>query len=170
MPGDFVETVTKVRDFEPEFLLTGHFGTVAVEPAFLDEALRRARSLEEIVWGLIAVPAEAGFALDPNWATLYPYQATARLGEPVELAVRIVNYLDRPATAMIDWNLPDGWSAEALAPAPTIAAGAQGEARFAVTPPTAVTGDRHVISASVTLDERRFGPVAEGIVRLVAPD
>ncbi len=34
-PADFVETVTKIRDFAPEFLLTGHFGVVAVEPAFL---------------------------------------------------------------------------------------------------------------------------------------
>ena len=38
-----------------------------------------------------------------------------------------------------------------------------------VTPPaTAVAGERHVISASVTLGGRRCGPVAEGIVRVEA--
>jgi hypothetical protein len=140
---------------------------VAVEPAFLDEALRRARSLEEIVWGLIAVPAEAGFALDPNWATLYPYQATANAGEPVDIAVRIVNHLDRPAATSITWNLPDGWSAEALSTDLVINAGAAGEARYAVTPPaTALAGERHIITTAVALGGRRFGPVAEGIVRI----
>src|SRR2546423_3207084 len=37
--GDLVESVTKIRDFEPEFILTGHFGVQRVEPAFFDEAL-----------------------------------------------------------------------------------------------------------------------------------
>jgi len=42
-----------------------------------------------------------------------------------------------------------------------------GTLRFAVTaPPYAKPGARHVIAASVTLDERRFGPVGEGIVRV----
>jgi glyoxylase-like metal-dependent hydrolase (beta-lactamase superfamily II) len=172
MPADFVETVTKIRDFEPEWLLTGHFGTVLVERAFLDEALRRARALEEIVWGLIAVPDAAGFALDPNWATLYPYQATVGPGGTVEVAVRIVNHLTTPAVGAVALRLPDGWTSAPRSGAVTIDPGQQGEVRFAVTAPaTAVAGDRHVVCATVTLGERRFGPVAEGIVRVEpAPD
>jgi glyoxylase-like metal-dependent hydrolase (beta-lactamase superfamily II) len=171
-PGDFVETVTKIRDFEPEFMLTGHFGTVLVDRPFFDEALSRARALHDILWGLIAVPAAAGFALDPNWATLYPYQATVVPGGATEVAVRIVNHLDAPTIAMATPRLPPGWGAEVLANEIEIAGGGgTGEVRFALTAPAAAAvGERHVISAEVTLGSRRFGPVAEGIVRVVAAE
>ncbi|HEY3080100.1 MAG TPA: MBL fold metallo-hydrolase [Chloroflexota bacterium] len=166
-PGDFVESATKIRDFEPEFILTGHFGAQRVEPAFFDEALTRARSLEGIVNGLVAVPSEAGFALDPNWATLYPYQAAASAGETVPLEVRIVNHLDRPTVARAALRLPADWTSQAETDSADIAPGSTGALRFRITaPPYAKPGARHVISAEVSLGERRFGPVAEGIVRV----
>jgi hypothetical protein len=166
--GDLAESVTKTRDFEPEFILTGHFGVQRVDAAFFDEALKRARSIEGIVNGLVAVPAEAGFALDPNWATLYPYQATVQAGETIPIEVRIVNHLDRPTVAGATLRLPADWISEAEAASAEIAPGATGALRFGVTaPPYAKPGARHVISAEVTLGERRFGPVAEGIVRVV---
>jgi glyoxylase-like metal-dependent hydrolase (beta-lactamase superfamily II) len=168
MPADFVETVTKIRDFEPEWLLTGHFGPVLVERAFLDEALQRARALEGIIRGLIAVPDAAGFALDPNWATLYPYQATIQRGRTTELAARIINHLDRPAAAAAHLRLPEGWTTETLTNDVVIDTGAIGEVRFAVTAPaTATAGEWHVVCATVTLGDRSFGPVAEGIIRVV---
>jgi len=166
-PADFVESVTKIRDFEPEFLLTGHWGAQRVDSAFFDEALTRARSIEGIVNGLVAVPEEAGFALDPNWATVYPYQSTVAVGQAVDLEVRIVNHLSRPTRAAVELRLPPDWTSEGPAEATPIEGGATGSVRVRVTaPPYAKPGARHVISAAVTLGERRFGPVAEGIVRV----
>lgn len=170
-PGDFIETVTKIRDFEPEYLLTGHFGSLLVERAFLDEALSRARALNDIIWGLIAVPAAAGFALDPNWATLYPYQTSIQPGMTTTLVVRIVNHLDQPALVDARLQLPEGWTAVAQTGDVAIDADLQGEVTFSVTaPPDAAVGERHIIAASITLGERRFGSVAEGIIRVVAPN
>jgi glyoxylase-like metal-dependent hydrolase (beta-lactamase superfamily II) len=166
-PGDFVESVTKIRDFAPEFLLTGHFGVQRVEPAFLDAALAQARTIEGIVWGLIAVPEEAGFALDPNWATIYPYQATATPGQPLDLSVRVVNHLRDATSARAELRLPEGWRSEDVANPVEISGGGQGELRFRLSVPNDATpGERHVIVASVSLDARRFGPAAEGIVRV----
>ena len=166
-PGDFVESVTKIRDFEPEFILTGHWGAQRVERTFLDAALSEASAIEGIIWGLIAVPEEAGFALDPNWATLYPYQATAVPGEPVELTLRIVNHLSTPTTARAELRLPAGWKSESSMPSVEIAGGDQGEIRFRVSiPTTAAPGERHVVAASIALGDRRFGPLDEGIVQV----
>src|SRR5919197_1028853 len=167
-PGDFLESVARIRDFEPEFILTGHTGALRIEPAFLDEALVRARSLNDILWGLIAVPEAAGFACDPNWATLYPYQATAQPGEAITLTVRIVNHLNTATTARAELRLPEGWTSEALADGIEIGGGQQGDLRCTVqVPETAAVGAHHVITAIVTLGERRFGPAAEGIIRVV---
>jgi glyoxylase-like metal-dependent hydrolase (beta-lactamase superfamily II) len=166
-PGDFVESVTKIRDFEPEFLLTGHFGVQRTEPAFFDAALAQARAIEGICWGLIAVPEEAGFALDPNWATLYPYQATASPGQPFALTLRIVNHLSRAAVPQAELRLPPGWEWTLPGEPAEIDRGETGELIFQITAPTdAVVGERNVIVATVTLGDRRFGPVAEGIVQI----
>src|SRR5205085_1167417 len=166
-PGDFLESLTRIREFEPEFILTGHSGALRIEPAFLDEALVHARSLDDILWGLIAVPEEAGFAYDPNWATLYPYQATARPGETLPITVRIVNHLSTAAMAHAALRLPEGWTGKAPANGVEIGGGEQDSLRFTVKVPEAETvGERHVITAAVTLRERRFGPVAEGIIQV----
>jgi len=135
----------------------------------LDEALVRARSLNDILWGLIAVPEAAGFACDPNWATLYPYQATAHPGETITLTIRIVNHLKTATVACAQLRLPQGWTSEALANGVEIGGSQQGQLRFTVTVPgTATVGERHVITATVTLGERRFGPVGEGLIQVVA--
>jgi glyoxylase-like metal-dependent hydrolase (beta-lactamase superfamily II) len=165
-PGDFVESVTKIRDFAPEFILTGHFGAQRVEPTFFDAALAQARAIEGIAWSLIAVPEEAGFALDPNWATIYPYQATATPGEPFDLAVRIVNHLSTPTAATVQLRLPEDWASTPLTNAVEIGRSGSGEATFRVTVPVGASNQRHVIAATVKLGNRNFGPIAEGIVRV----
>ena len=167
-PADFVESVTKIRDFAPEFILTGHFGAQRVEPAFFDAALAQARAIEGIAWGLIAVPEEAGFALDPNWATLYPYQPTVGAGEQFELAVRVVNHLSSTTAASAELRLPAGWESTTVINPVEIGSGDVGEISFRVTVPrSAATNERHVVVATVNLGSRRFGPVAEGIVRVI---
>jgi hypothetical protein len=50
----------------------------------------------------------------------------------------------------------------------TGANGGQGQLRFRVTVPgTATVGERHVMTATLTLGERRFGPAGEGLIQVV---
>ena len=94
--------------------------------------------------------------------------ATARPGETITLALRIVNHLRTATMARAELRLPEGWTGETLANDVAIGGGAQGDLRFRVRAPEAATvGERHVITATVTLGERRFGPVAEGIIQVV---
>jgi hypothetical protein len=62
-------------------------------------------------------------------------------------------------------RLPAGWGCEPGEVEVSIGPAAQGAATFQVTVPVdSLTGQRCMIAATVMLDERRFGPVAEGIV------
>ena len=82
--------------------------------------------------------------------------------------VRIVNHLRTATTARAELRLPEGWTSQALTSEVEIDAGQQGDLRFTVqVPETAAVGAHHVITAIVTLGERRFGPAAEGIIRVV---
>ena len=167
-PGDFLTGIGRIRDFEPEIILTGHWGPLHITPAFLDEALRRARSLNDVLWDLIAVPEEAGFAYDPNWATIYPYQTTLRPGEMATIGVRTVNHLSADTRARATLQAPEGWSCEPPEVSATIGRGAQGRLDFTLRVPEDVpSGLRTTIAASISLDDRPFGSVAEGIVEIV---
>ena len=97
------------------------------------------------------------------------HQATARPGETMTLTVRIVNHLTTATMARAELRLPRGWTSEALADGVEIGGSQQGHLRFTMTVPgTATVGERHVITATVTLGERRFGPVGEGLIQVVA--
>ncbi len=166
-PGDFLASVTRLREFEPDFILTGHWGALPVDGPLLDEALRRARLLNDVMWDLIAVPEAAGFSFDPNWATLYPYQMTLVADEPTPIEVRIVNHLSTNAVATASLRLPAGWICDPPDGEVTIARSGRAALPFLVTaPPRAEGEERHMIAAEITLNGRSYGPVAEGIAVL----
>ena len=166
-PDDFLTSVTKLRDLAPDYILTGHWGALQPDGAFFDEALRQAQRLNDVLWDLVAVPDEAGFSFDPNWATLYPYHVTTIPDEPTPIEVRIVNHLSSDAAACASFRLPVGWSCDPSDGEVTIPRGGQGVLPFLVTAPaSALSDERYVIAAEVTLNGRRFGPVAEGIILL----
>jgi hypothetical protein len=62
-------------EFEPELILTGHTGALRVDRKMLEDFHTWARQLEGVFRTLVPVPAEVNFALDPNFATLYPYRS-----------------------------------------------------------------------------------------------
>ncbi len=164
-PGDFLESIAKLRDLDPDYLLTSHWGAVRVDRDFFEEALLQARALSDILWELVSVPEEADFSFDPNWATLYPYQVTTAPDEPTPIEVRIVNHLSSDAAARAVFRLPAGWSCDPPDGEVTIPRGGQGTLPFLLTAPAGSLGPkRHVIAAEVTLNGRPFGPVAEGIL------
>ena len=78
--------VRRLMEFEPELILTGHTGALRVDRKMLEDFHGWARQLEGVFRTLVAVPAEVNFALDPKFATLYPYRNPARPGDwlPIE--------------------------------------------------------------------------------------
>jgi glyoxylase-like metal-dependent hydrolase (beta-lactamase superfamily II) len=164
-PGDLLESIGKLRDLMPDYLLTGHWGALRVDTGFFEQALNRARALSDILWQLTAIPQERGFSFDPNWATLYPYHLTAVAEEPAPIEVRIVNHLSADVTARAVFRLPVGWICDPPDGEVTIPRGGHATLPFLViAPATSLGAERHVIAAEVTLNGRPFGPVAEGIL------
>ena len=74
--------VRRLMEFEPELILTGHTGALRVDRKMLEDFHGWARQIEGVFRTLVAVPAEVNFALDPNFATLYPYQNRRPPGRP----------------------------------------------------------------------------------------
>jgi len=150
-------------EFEPELILTGHTGALRVDRRMLDDFHTWARQLEGVFTRLVAVPAEVNFALDPNFATLYPYRSARRPGERFDLELRVTNHGMRAAGTRAVLALPPGWAADPGEASAEIGAGATGVLRFAVSVPADAAG-RAVLCADLTLGDRRFGQVTEALV------
>jgi glyoxylase-like metal-dependent hydrolase (beta-lactamase superfamily II) len=155
--------VRRLMEFEPELLLTGHTGAQRVDKKTLEGFHAWAKQLEGVFKTLVAVPAEVNFALDPNFATLYPYRAPVAPGARHDLELRVVNHGTRSAEARASLALPPGWTAKPAYAAVELASGETGTLRFAVTVPAGATG-RHVVCADLTLGDRRFGQIAEALI------
>jgi glyoxylase-like metal-dependent hydrolase (beta-lactamase superfamily II) len=155
--------VRRLMEFEPELLLTGHTGALRVDRKMLEDFHAWAKQLEGVFRTLVAVPAEVNFALDPNFATLYPYRSTVRPGQRLELELRVTNHGAAEAAARASLTLSPGWAAEPAEAGGPIGAGATGAFRFGVTVPGDAAG-RHVLCADLTLGPRRWGQVTEALV------
>jgi glyoxylase-like metal-dependent hydrolase (beta-lactamase superfamily II) len=153
----------RLREHEPELILTGHTGAIEVNRRILDDFIAWARDLSDAFAKVVAVPSEVNFALDPNWATLYPYRSTVKPGERALLELRVTNHGPREAFLRASLALPPGWSATPEENEFSIYTGQDGAIAYAVSVPPDATG-RHVICADVTLGERRYGWLCEAIV------
>jgi hypothetical protein len=155
--------VRRLMEFEPELLLTGHTGALRVDRKMLEDFHGWARQLEGVFQTMVAVPAEVNFALDPNFATLYPYRSPAQPGDRLALELRVTNHGVQDASARASLVLPAGWSVSSGEETARIAAGESAAVRFVVEIPSDARG-RHVLCAELTLGERRFGQIAEALV------
>jgi hypothetical protein len=161
-----VKGAERVREFEPELLLTGHTGAIEVNRQILDDFISWARDLSDAFVKVVAVPAEVNFALDPNWCTLYPYQSKVTAGARLILELRATNHAPGDESLRASLALPPGWTATPDEGETTIAPGRDGAITFAVDVPTGATG-RHVLCADITHGERRFGWLPEALVDIV---
>ncbi len=159
--------VRRLMEFEPELLLTGHTGALRVDRRMLEDFHAWARQLEGVFTRLVAVPAEVNFALDPNFATLYPYRSARKPGERLDLELRVTNHGARAAEARAALALPPGWAALPAEATAEIGPAETGRLRFVVTVPSGAAG-RAVLCADLTLGDRRLGQVCEALVD-VAP-
>jgi glyoxylase-like metal-dependent hydrolase (beta-lactamase superfamily II) len=158
--------VRRLMEFEPELLLTGHTGALRVDRRMLEDFHAWAKQLEGVFTKLVAVPAEINFALDPNFATLYPYRSSLAPGERLPLELRITNHGPRTALARAVLAVPPGWEARPAEAVAEIGGGETAVLAFVVSATPDASG-RAVLCADLTLGSRRFGQVTEALVDIV---
>jgi hypothetical protein len=129
----------------------------------LEDFHRWAKQLEGVFTTLVAVPAEVNFALDPNFATLYPYRSSLAPGEQLPLELRVTNHGLRTAPARAVLVVPPGWEARPAEAVAEIDGGETAALAFVVSAAPDATG-RAVLCADLTLGDRRFGQVTEALV------
>lgn len=166
--GDHVKSIERVLKEEPEYLAPGHGEPFRVTRDMLEATRARMNEQKRIFEGLIA-DSDTGYGLDPSWASIYPYQLTAKRGESLRLQVRIRNYRARPAKLAISLELPAGWDARPEMARIEAAAMSVAAADFTVSVPRDWPSHkpRVAVAADITSDGQYLGQIAEGVVDVV---
>ncbi|MGH8982879.1 MAG: MBL fold metallo-hydrolase [Acidimicrobiia bacterium] len=161
---DFTDSLSRIRTFAPELLLTGHNGPVPVARTDLDHALGWAAELEAAWLALAADPREVEFALDPDPVRIDPYRSAAAPGSEIHLRAEIWNHHEHPAEARLAPVAPDGWGAEPAEACLPLQAGAVGHLEFTLSVPVGAALARGVVTFDVQLGELNLGEATEAII------
>jgi glyoxylase-like metal-dependent hydrolase (beta-lactamase superfamily II) len=168
--GDYVRGIDRIRDFNPDLILTGHKGPLRLSRAQLVEARRWGMRLDEAWESLAAFPTAPEFSLDPGIATVAPYRTSARPGIPFRLAVTIRNPLPRGAKVTCRLTPPPAWDSAPVDSNGFVGARSEMTFVFEVTTPRLEWAPaRQLVTADVSLDGWRWGQQAEAIVDLEVP-
>ena len=163
--GDYRRTADLYRRLDPQLVLSGHSEPLWPVAGWADGLRDAAAELEHLhreLTGADELDLEAGGPL----LRLSPYRVRARAGEPFLVAAEVRNPMPEPALARVALAVPAGWRVEPAEAAVELAAGAAAGLGFAVTPPAGATGKRVPLAADLSVGDRRFGQVAELVVRL----
>ncbi|WP_276357158.1 MBL fold metallo-hydrolase [Cohnella caldifontis] len=158
---DFADSAALYAKLRPDWICTGHWSPLRVQPGYYEELAERGEKLARIHRDLLPLE-EVDFGAEGAGARLTPYQARVRLGQTFEMEAEAKNPYRREARAEVRLHAPPGWTVEPAAAVVTLPPGEWGRAKFRVTPGT--PGRRQRVAADVTVDGARFGQLAEALV------
>jgi glyoxylase-like metal-dependent hydrolase (beta-lactamase superfamily II) len=163
--ADFVTSIDTIREYEPNLLLTGHWGPIQVSEGDLDAYRRWAEGLAKSIRAIVSTPASVGFAIDPDFVRVIPYESMGFAGSDFMVEVEVWNHFGHYAFAAIRLVTPTSWRTEPEVHQRDLEGGVVARFRFRVfIPDSAKVGSRQLVFADVVLGERLFGQVAEGLV------
>jgi glyoxylase-like metal-dependent hydrolase (beta-lactamase superfamily II) len=166
----FQRAIQRLREYEPQMLLTGHSAAISVSPEALEQPLNRARELAMAFEVLVEDEDSTGFAIDPRFVGIRPYRARVVAGEAVDLEITLRNHADEARTFALAPDLPNGWTADPDPIEIEVAARAAVMCRINLRIPKGQEPARRIAYClDVTVGERRFGQEAEGLVDVLEP-
>ncbi len=151
----------------PDLLCPGH-GTYWDVPPEAFAAHREYVEQKEAIWrDLLPAPAELG--VDLFWTRIVPYQLQLSQGEAAPLTVALRNSFEEDATFEVTLSSHLNLAIEPQSQSLRIAAGDKGALQFQVSVESvdpAERNRRHLVTADVTVNGQRHGPVGEALVVL----
>ena len=118
----------------------------------------------QTTWTRILGQPHPDMGLDPRWVEFYPYKVKARPGDRVRFQVRITNYHDTPSHCVLRFTSVEGVSILPPEIDFNVPPRALGTANVEVSLPDGFSTHSLPIVADVTWNDRRLGPIAEGLI------
>ncbi len=152
-----------LKELNPEYLITGHWGIWEVTPHDFDSLIAYSRRIRPLAENLIAQP-DPNMGMDEQWASFYPYRTITKPGSEIPLAVQVRNHLSHPAKATARLRLPTGWEATSQSLMANVKRKSTARMHFKIVIPEDIRAGRHIVTADITFAGKDYGEVPEAIV------
>jgi glyoxylase-like metal-dependent hydrolase (beta-lactamase superfamily II) len=152
-----------LKELNPEYLITGHWGVWRVSPQDFDALIAYCRRIRPLAAKLIAQP-DPNMGMDEQWASFYPYRSITQPGRQIAVSLRARNHLGQQATLKADLRGPADWILSPAFRTSQIRRKADESLDFTVTVPGGTAPGRYVLTANVILAGTDYGEIAEAIV------
>jgi glyoxylase-like metal-dependent hydrolase (beta-lactamase superfamily II) len=163
---DFVASARLYQRLRPDLILSSHWGPRRVTDDYLEHLLDKAEELARLHRELLPL-SEVDFGTEGFGARIYPYQASVRPAQPLDVEVEVVNPFAWPETVAVEMVLPTGWTCSPPTAGTELPGKGTGRLRFTVRPPDRGRWPRTRIAADLRVGSRRFGQHAEALVDVV---
>jgi glyoxylase-like metal-dependent hydrolase (beta-lactamase superfamily II) len=107
---------------------------------------------------------DPNFGLDEGWVRCYPYEVSIRRGEPVPIAVRILNHSDRARIYRIQPHAPEGWRVLDFDREANIEAGEEGELQVVIAPEAGRDPALSILTVGVAAEDFELVRWAEALL------
>ncbi|MBN2288179.1 MAG: MBL fold metallo-hydrolase, partial [Candidatus Glassbacteria bacterium] len=163
LDGGFITCTQKMLDYLPDIVCPAHTEEYSPTAQDLEEFLGWSYRLREVMTGLIDQP-DPNFGMDYLWCHFYPYRSEPAEGEDFEVELQVRNHLFKPAR--VEVRLKSGADITCAHPARsfTVEAKKQVAVPFVLRRSGAVSSQREVITADLTVNGRRLGEYAEVLI------
>ncbi|THG29255.1 MBL fold metallo-hydrolase [Naasia lichenicola] len=159
--GDYPRSVELYRRIAPGLLLSGHWEPREVEPGYLDFLQEAVDGLEAVHRELLPLD-ELDLGADGVLCRITPYRSSLASGSTAAFVATVRNPHPTAAEATIGIVVPDGWSADSIAPV-LLQPGEEREIQFELIC-GAQPASRARVAADVTIGDLRLGQHAEALV------
>lgn len=168
LDGGYIISTRKMLEYLPDIVCPSHTEEYSPTRSQLEQFHHWSLELREIMTELIDQP-DPGFGMDARWCHFYPYRLIVQGEDTVECALKVRNYLCRPARVEVELKLPPGW--ECIHPRKTFLVPPRKEVSvpFELISPKIEEPRREIVTADITVNQCHLGEYAEALVESRLP-
>lgn len=164
LDGGFIKCASLMLEYAPDMVCPAHTEEYYPTREDLEGFLGWARRVREVMSAYIDQP-DPNFGMDYNWCRFYPYRSEPQAGMEFRVEVMMRNHLFVEAEVKVELKTPADLDCAHPVRTLTIGAKQQVAVPFLLKAQPGASG-RRVLSADITINGRRIGEYAEGLVDL----
>lgn len=163
--GCYKDTLEKLRNFDPQLVITGHTPPYRPDDKWFDTIQVGADTFDDAHLSLMHLgDDDVHFGAESQGGKLKPYMVRMDNAEKIELDGWILNPFPSAQTAVITLVGPEGWASDEISI--DLGPREQKDIRIAITPPDGTICRRQAVGLELVVGDRPFGQVTEALVTI----
>jgi glyoxylase-like metal-dependent hydrolase (beta-lactamase superfamily II) len=166
--GCYRDTAEHLKNFQPNWVITGHTKPYEVPEGWFEEITRGAAAFDDVHAAIMPLADDdVHFGPESQAAKLKPYRVRQDSAGPIEFEGWVINPFATARTAVLRVTGPDGWESDEVQLA--LEPRQQRDFNIVLRPAPGTVCRRQPVALELTVGDRPFGQVTEALVTIGCP-